>query len=316
MSSSGSQLFLDAAGGRRMLGAYLVVCSRPLVSRRLINAFLQRICCPKGGCGICVDCRKVLEGHVDILRLDAPKVGELREALAFAAEKPYEAPRKAVVIESADDMTDAAANSLLKTLEEPPADTVFLLSARSACGVLPTIASRCALVPLMPEKEARSAIARVLSVDDATARVLADLSGGFLDEARRVKDDVDFLTRREEAITQCHRLLMQKNMAVSAFADFLEAGKEHITLLLGVMQSYLRDILMFMKTRDPGLIANADHTGEICDAAERFTSGAISNMINVILDTERRFLFAVNFRLAVEKMLFCILEEKNRWRKL
>ena len=46
-----------------------------------------------------------------------------------------------------------------------------------------------------------------------------------------------------------------------------------------------------------------------------FTSGAISNMIRVILEAERRFFFAVNFRLAAEKMLFDILEEKDRWKK-
>ncbi len=50
-------------------------------------------------------------------------------------------------------------------------------------------------------------------------------------------------------------------------------------------------------------------------AATHFTSGAISNMIRVILEAERRFFFAVNFRLAAEKMLFDILEEKDRWKK-
>jgi DNA polymerase-3 subunit delta' len=315
MSSSMDNLFLDAASGKKLLGAYLIICSRPLVARRLIDAFLMRLCCKNGGCGACVDCRKVLEGHVDILRLTAPKVTELRDALAFVAEQPYEAPRKVVVIEGADDMPAAAANSLLKTLEEPPSGTVFLLSARSACGVLPTIASRCAAVPLMPGPNAPHTIARALSVDDATARILADLSGGFPDEAQRIRDDADFLARRAETIAQCRKLLLQKNMAVSAFADFLENNKEHIIPLLCVMQSYLRDILMFMKTREAGFIANVDCLDDIRDAANRFTSGAISNMINVILDTERRFLSPVNFRLAVEKMLFCLLEEKNRWKR-
>lgn len=315
MSLSAYQIFLDSAGSMRMLGAYLLICRRPLIARRFIDAFLQRLCCKKGGCGVCADCRKVAEGHVDILRLQAPKVAELREALVFAAQKPYEARYRAVVIEAADDMTHAAANSLLKTLEEPPADTLFLLSARSVCGVLPTIASRCACVPIMPEPHAPQTIARVLSADDATARILADLSGGFLDDARRIFSDADFLNRRLETIEQCHKLLMQKNMAISAFADFLESRKEHIISLLTVMQSYFRDILICQKTRDTELIVNADKTEEIRDAASRFTSGAISNMINVILETERRFLFAVNFRLTVEKMLFCILEEKNKWKK-
>jgi len=315
MSSIASDLFLDAASGEKLLGAYLIICSRPLVARRLIDAFLMRLCCKKGGCGACVDCRKVLEGHVDILRLTAPKIAELRDALAFVAEQPYEAPRKVVVIEGADDMPVQAANSLLKTLEEPPPGTVFILSARSVCGVLPTIASRCAIVPLTPGPDAPRAIAKALSVDDATARILADLSGGFPDEARRIRDDADFLARRAETIAHCQKLLRQHNMAISAFADFLENNKEHIIPLLCIMQSYLRDILVFIKTRDAGFIANVDYLDDIRDAANRFTSGAISNMINVILDTERRFLSPVNFRLAAEKMLFCLLEEKHRWQK-
>ncbi len=315
MSSTARQLFLDAAGSSRMLGAYLLTCSRPLVSRHLVDAFLQRLCCKKGGCGVCTDCRKVLEGHVDILRLSAPKVAELRDALSFAAQKPYEASCKSVVIEAADDMTDAAANSLLKTLEEPPAGTVFLLSARSVCGVLPTIASRCALIPVSPEPDARRTIARALSVDDTTACILEDLSGGFLDEARRIREDTEFLSLREETLAQCYKLLMQKNMAISAFADFLEKNKEHIIPMLGVMQSYFRDILMTIKTKNPDFVANADHQDDITSAASRFTSGAISNIINVILETERRFLFPVSFRLAAERMLFGILEEKNRWKK-
>lgn len=315
MSSIASDLFLDAASGEKLLGAYLIICSRPLVARRLIDAFLMRLCCKKGGCGACVDCRKALEGHVDILRLTAPKIAELRDALAFVAEQPYEAPRKVVVIEGADDMPVQAANSLLKTLEEPPSDTVFILSARSVCGVLPTIASRCAIVPLMPGRDAPRTIATALSVDEATARILADLSGGFPDEARRIRDDAGFLARRAETIAHCQKLLRQRNMAISTFADFLENNKEHIIPLLGIMQSYLRDILVFMKTRDAGFVANVDYLDDIRDAANRFTSGAISNMINVILDTERRFLSPVNFRLAAEKMLFCLLEEKNRWQK-
>ncbi len=315
MSDTARQLFLDAAGSSRMLGAYLLVCSRPLVARRLADSFLQRLCCHQGGCGVCAECRKVLEGHVDILRLSAPKVAELRDALSFAAQKPYEARCKAIVIESADDMTDAAANSLLKTLEEPPAGTVFLLSARSVSGVLPTIASRCALVPVSPEPDSSRLIARVLSVDDVTAGILTDLSGGFLDEARRIREDAGLLSKREELIVQCRKLLLQKNMAISAFADFLESSKEQIIPLLTMMQSYFRDILMYQKTQDLGLIVNADFADDIRDAASRFTSGAISNMINVILETERRFLFPVNFRLAAEKMLFGILEEKNKWKK-
>ncbi len=309
------QRFLEAAQSRKVLGAYLLVCGRPDVAARYTNLFLMQLFCSSGGCGTCVNCRKVLEGHVDILRLGAPKVAELRDALSFVAEKPYEGAYKAVVIAAADEMTPAAANSLLKTLEEPPAGVVFLLEVRSVSGVLPTISSRCAVVMIAPEPDARAAIARVLNVTDTEAAILADLSGGYLDEARRIKDDTAFLSRRDDVLSLTHKLIYAKGMAISTFADYLESGKESIIAQLCVMQTYLRDILVCQKTHSDALIVNRDRLSEICQAADDFTTGAISNMINVILDTERWFFVAVNFRLAIEKMLFCILEEKNRWKK-
>ncbi len=307
--------FLESAINKKILGAYLLVCSRPDVAARLVSDFLLRLFCSRGGCGKCTDCLKVTQGHVDIMRLSAPKVAELRDALTFVAEKPYEGAYKAVVISAADDMTPAAANSLLKTLEEPPTGVVFLLAVRSVSAVLPTVASRCAIVTMTPEPHARDTIAKELNVDSTQAAILADLSGGYLEEARRIKDDTDFLSRRDDVLSLTHKLLYAKGMAISTFADFLENSKDVVTALLCVMQTYLRDILIYQKTRNDWLVVNQDRLGDVCKAADDFTSGAISNMIKTILETEKCFFIAVNFRLAVEKMLFCILEEKYKWKK-
>lgn len=311
--SPAPRLFLEAAQNRKVLGAYLLVCSRLSVADRLADSFLSRLFCKKGGCGACLSCAKVKEGHVDILRLRAPKVDELREALKFVAEKPYEGDRKAVVVSAADDMTPQAANSLLKTLEEPPPGTVFVLTARAVCGVLPTVASRCAIVPVTPPPNARAAIMEALGCDAQTAAILKDLSGGFPGEAARIHADTAFLGRREETLCLLHRLLMQKGKAISTFADYLETCKENIADLLCVMLGYLRDIRVYQKTRNEALVINRDRRSDIADAACVFTSGAIRNMIDVILETQRRFSVPVNFRLAAERMLFCILEEKDRW---
>ncbi len=309
------QRLLESAQNKKILGAYLLVCSRPDVTERLTNDFLMRLFCSNGGCGKCTSCRKVTEGHVDILRICAPKVAELRETLAYVAEKPYEGVYKAVVISAADDMTPAAANSLLKTLEEPPTGVVFILEVRSVFGVLPTVASRCAIVIIAPEPNARQAIAKALNADAAQAAILADLSGGYLDEARRIKADTVFLSRRDDVLSQTHKLLYAKGMAISAFADLLENSKDSIKELLCVMQTYLRDVLIYQKTRNVWLVVNQDRLSDIRKAADDFTSGTISNMIKVILETEKWFFVAVNFRLTVEKMLFCMLEEKYRWKK-
>ena len=314
-SEAAAQRFLNAAQNGKVLGAYLLVCSRRGIAERLADLFLQKLFCKQGGCGRCTDCAKVAEGHIDILRLCAPKVDELREALGFVAERPYEGDCKAVVIGNADDMTPQAANSLLKTLEEPPQGTVFLLITRSVTGVLPTIASRCAIIALSPSPDAASTIAAQLDCDETTAAILADLSGGYPQEAQRIYADKDFLMRREEMLCLFSKLLLQKGMAISTFADYLETVKEHLQELISVMLSYLRDIRVFQKTRNECLVVNRDKLEEIRNAADIFTSGAIRNMINVLFEAERRFFTAVNFRLALEKMLFCILEEKNKWSK-
>jgi hypothetical protein len=145
--------------------------------------------------------------------------------------------------------------------------------------------------------------------------VLADLSDGFIDEAVRIYHDKAFMKLRSDAIEMCRNFINQKGSAVSAAADFLEGTKDNVAKVLGIMQSFLHDISMLQKTGSIALIANRDWQAEVVRGAAHFTSGAISNMIRVILEAERRFFFPVNFRLAVEKMLFDILEERNRWKK-
>lgn len=306
--------FLESAQNRRM-GAYLVVCPRTDVAKRLADEFLMRLYCKNKGCGVCADCRKVKEGHVDVMRLSAPRVDDFREAISFVSQEPYEGVCRAVIIENADDMTDAAGNSMLKTLEEPPQNAVLLLLARTAAGVLPTIASRCAAVHIAPEPDAPQRIAAELGVDEDTAQVLADLSGGFADEAKRIYADKALLDIRASVLELCVKLMDQKNDAVSVHADLLEANKDNIIPLLCVMQSFFRDVLIAQKTGNESLIVNRDRSGDIARFASGFTTGSVYNMMNVILETERQFFFTLNFRLAAERMLFDMLKEKNRWKR-
>ena len=253
-------------------------------------------------------------GHIDILRLHAPKVSEIRDAITFVSKKPVEGAYRTVVAQNADDMTASAANSMLKTLEEPPENTVMILHVRSVSGVLPTVASRCSAIYLAPDPDAERAIRQRLGIDETTAHILADLSGGFVEEAAILYQDTGVWPLRAKMLEYCEKLLRQKGFAISACADFLEDNREHITFLLCVMQSFFRDILVYKKAENKQLIINRDKTEDIADSASHFTSGAISNMMNAILETERRLVFSVNFRLSIEKMFFDILEGKT-WRK-
>lgn len=110
-------------------------------------------------CGACRSCVAITMGnHPDVLRLepDADKAGgtiaveDVREVLRKASYARYMGRRRFVVIEPAEALPPAAANALLKTLEEPPPGTHFVLIASQVASLLPTIRSRCQVVRMGP----------------------------------------------------------------------------------------------------------------------------------------------------------------------
>ena len=107
-------------------------------------------------------------GAHEMLRADVAK-----PVVEAAAHTPFEAARRVFVLEHADSMNDEAANTLLKTLEEPPSYAVLILLSDKPGQVLPTIASRCQMVRFDPAPPATIA-ARLEGVDgDAGARLRA-----------------------------------------------------------------------------------------------------------------------------------------------
>lgn len=113
-------------------------------------------------------------------------VDDIRALLSFFHMSAAEGGRRVAIVDAADDMNGAAANALLKMLEEPPKGGVILLIAHQPARLLPTIRSRCRelrLMPLSPEDMAR--VLTPLGVD-AGAEALAALSGGSVGEALRL----------------------------------------------------------------------------------------------------------------------------------
>lgn len=124
--------------------------------RTLARWLAKALVCPNAPapCGICPVCRKVGEdAHQDVLFLDnggeTIKIDTIRtQVIANAYIKPGEAPRRVFCIIDAQNMALPGQNALLKTLEEPPGDVHFILTAPAVSSVLPTIASRCVTVPV------------------------------------------------------------------------------------------------------------------------------------------------------------------------
>ena len=128
--------------------------------RHTLMQFLSRAAVCDGEnapCGECRGCHLAKTGtHPDITVVtpeDGKKniaVSQIRDLRTEAYVKPHMAARRVFVIDKADSMNEQAQNALLKVLEEPPADIIFILIAESATALLDTIISRCTVLSLVP----------------------------------------------------------------------------------------------------------------------------------------------------------------------
>lgn len=171
------------------------------------RAFVAALLCPDGGCGACRACRLalddkhpnefVVEPEGRDIHIDTVKAEIWHPAYRTAPEPG----RKVFVIREADRLNPSAADALLKVLEEPPADAVFLLLSARPHELPETVLSRCHVVTFQPLRE--SFVVRTLEREGAApsrAILAARLSGGNLGRARRLAMREDGLAFRDVAI--------------------------------------------------------------------------------------------------------------------
>ena len=162
----------------RLSHAYLFVGAPGSGKLDAAEALAMCVVCPNGGDATCDECRRVSHHtHPDVHWLaPASATGyladQIRDLIADVNLAPMRAKAKVYIIDRADLLRGTAANALLKTLEEPPAGVVFVLCGRTVAAMLPTIVSRCQVVPF-----------RVTSPDAALQAVLRE-SGASEREAR------------------------------------------------------------------------------------------------------------------------------------
>lgn len=193
--------------GPAMTHAWLI--TGPPGSGRSLAAttFAAALVCDEGGCGQCQACRTAAYGgHADV-HVEIPEGSEIllehvRPLTHMAAQAPMSAMWRVIVIEDADRLRDAAANHLLKSLEEPTPHTVWILCAPSIDDVLPTIASRTRHVALRTPRleDITDMLVASCGVDESTARFCARASQGHIGRARALATDATTRERRQQCL--------------------------------------------------------------------------------------------------------------------
>lgn len=194
--------------------------------------FATALVCPEDGCGVCEACRTApLGGHADVDLHSTEsvryKIDEARDLVAKSSLSPIQSPWHVIVIEDADRMSDESVTVLLKSLEEPPPHTVWILCAPSAEDVLPTIQSRTRHVALITPTAADVAdlLMDNYGVDSAMASFAARASQGHIGRARALARDEHVRLRRQEVMRIPFHLYDVPACFTSA-AGLLEAATE------------------------------------------------------------------------------------------
>jgi DNA polymerase-3 subunit delta' len=239
----------------------------------------------RDACGACPACRRIERGvHPDVIVL-APgdtgsiKIDPVRDVVDGAGFRPFEARRRVVIIDEADALVEAAQNALLKTLEEPPSASVFLLVSSMPDALLPTVRSRCprlrfaALSPaevasvLMRDHGYSESDARVTAADadGSVGRALA-ASSADLGEAR---DDARRLLEETARANPAQRLEAVKSLTGTKGGTPAEE-RDRTSARCRALASLLRDLGVLTTGADRRVLANADLATELERLSQAF----------------------------------------------
>jgi DNA polymerase III subunit delta' len=224
------------AAARHPVHAYLFLGANGSGVRPAARAFAAALLCPFDGCGVCDTCRRTLAGtHPDLVVVErtgaALGVDDARRLATLAQRRPFEARRQVLVVADVH-LAIRSAPALLKTVEEPPPATVFVLLCDTVPPELVTIASRCAEIrfpPIASRVIEQWLVDRGLDVD--RARVITDGCGGDLDRARLLADDEGYVARHDLWRSVPARLTGEGSVAAALTRDLLSAAEAAVAPL-------------------------------------------------------------------------------------
>ncbi len=288
----------------RLAHAYLFEGIEGVGKKATALALIEAVFCGReDGCGTCPSCRKMAaRQHPDLHLLEPDgafiKIDQIRDLQKELAYRPFEAPKKACIIDGAERLNQAAGNALLKTLEEPPGNALIILVTAQVSGVLPTILSRCQRLHFqsLPE-EAIAAYLTENGIDGEPARIAASLAGGSMKKALEIGKDTA-LGDRKQFLERLSGLSLLEITPLFSAAEELAADKEKAMELLELLTSFLRDVLL-LKGGGDGIV-NADLMPLLEREAGRLSQTRVMERIGHVGEARQALLRNVNARLTLE----------------
>lgn len=217
---------------------------------------MAAVCTGEGDvpCGVCAACRKAFDGkHPDIQEVGGDgtarsfHISVIRELRDSAYILPNEAPRRVFILREAQAMTEQAQNALLKVLEEPPAQALFLLTCESRAQLLPTVRSRTVCLTLEPvtEQEALPLLReRFPDKPDTVLKEALASFGGYLGQAIDGLQEDSFRQVQETASALVTALIAPDELELLKLTAGFIRDKELLDGVLNTVSLLVRDALV------------------------------------------------------------------------
>ena len=312
-----AQLHSDFAS-RAFVHAYLFAGPKGTGKKSVARLCAMAALCRGEGkrpCGVCGPCRRVLAGtHPDVHTVEPEKgkqligVDVLRGVIEEVSVRAFEDGVKALIFPEAERMTAQSQNCLLKTLEEPPEDTVFFLITDQPGAMLPTIVSRCRVIrfhPLTEQDCEKRLIALGQSPLDARRR--ARMAEGCVGQALAIDDErLALMERVTGDVFSVHR-----PGDVLPTVNLYKDDKERQKMVMDLLETAVRDILLAQAGK--GSLEESGYAREA--AAYARTVPLAGGLQLAACVTKARMMMASNvaFTSAFESVLLKISEEYTQW---
>ena len=312
-------LLQSAVTHERLAHAYLFHGEEAIGKRLTAIRLAQALNCERppeaeglDSCGSCRSCQQIdARTHPDFFVIEPDpeqttqqiKIEQVREIEHQIMYRPLIGERKICLIDDADRMTIGAANALLKTLEEPPAHSLFLVISSRPSALPATIRSRCQALrfttPARTQVEGTLILKREMSPADA--RFLAIVSEGRLGDALTA-DVKDTRVRQQELVNLVRPQSLQSIGAVLSSAEAF-AKADRAQDILAWLARWIRDLVLIQVEGDRDQILNLDDLSMLEAYARQANTDALLNLLHEIELTEQRATRHLNLHMALETIL-------------